>query len=184
MYNFFNDYRNFDNTSKYVHVFFTQMSIFSLFRWQKDPLCDGMNYPKNFSEVQRTLQDYNKIKYGKSPTTGEEIQLEFSKPHVFEELGKSKHHERGIFFNTMQIANGYQNCIFSSAKSIALIKYFTNEENRFFLMDGTFRSTPRGIFQQVLILHFQFGIKVIDINLIIFFVLNSYFSRLIQSFTS
>lgn len=133
-------------------------------RWQNDPHCNGMAFPKNFSEVKRTLQDCRKKKYGKAPTNCREILAEFQKPDIFEQLGLSRHHQRGIFFNTVQITDSYENCIFSSSKSISLILENTKEEDRFFLLDGTFRVTPRGNFQQVLILHFQFGIKVIFIH--------------------
>lgn len=119
-----------------------------------------MPYPKNFSEISRTLEDIRKQKYGKPPKNGEEIKEEFNKPNVYQNLGLSLHHERGTFFNTMQITDTFENCIFSSSKSISLILENTTESSRFFLMDGTFRVTPRGIFQQVLILHFQYGIKV------------------------
>lgn len=140
----------------------TPYEIFTeaVLEWQTDPLCRGTKYPQEFAEVKRTLEDCRKKKYGKAPMNGEEILLEFQKENVFEDLGKSKHRERGIFFNEVQISNEYTNCIFSSSKSISLILDNVRQEDRFFLMDGTFRITPRGIFQQVLIIHVQFGIKV------------------------
>lgn len=85
---------------------------------------------------------------------------------MYEDLGLSLHHERGKFFNVVQITDEFENCIFSSSKSISLILENTEETSRFFLMDATFRITPRGIFQQVLILHFQYGIKVIFLVII------------------
>lgn len=101
------------------------------------------------------------MKYGKAPTNGEEIRIEFEKPEILNDLGMSKHREHGPFFNQLQINDHFTNCIFSSAKAISLVLENVDENDRFFLMDGTFRITPRGIFQQVLILHIQFGIKVI-----------------------
>lgn len=139
----------------------TSTSI-TILRWQTDPLCDG-NYPQNFDEVKKTLENCRRAKYGKAPTTGEEIFKEFQKPDVLSDLGISKHRERGQFFNELQINERFTNCIFSSAKAISLVLENVKEEDRFFLMDGTFRITPRGIFEQVLILHIQFGIKVIAI---------------------
>lgn len=139
--------------------FYDLQFINTFIRWQTDPLCDG-NYPQNFDEVKKTLENRRKLKYGKAPTSGEEIRAEFQKPDVLKDLGMSKHRENGPFFNHLQIDANFTNCIFSSAKAISLVMENIDEKDRFFLMDGTFRITPRGIFQQVLILHIQFGIKV------------------------
>lgn len=78
-------------------------------------------------------------------------------------MGKSLHHERGVFFNTIQFGDGYENCIFSSAKAIALIKDNVNIEDRFFVMDATFRVTPRSSFKQFLVIHIQYGKKTFPI---------------------
>lgn len=115
-----------------------------------------MAFPKAFSEVKRTLENCREQKYGKAPTNCEEIQREFEKNNIFEELGRSKNRDRGIFFNTVQIGDTFENCIFSSPKSIALInRNIPNPKERFFLMDATFRVTPRSNFSQLLIIHAQ-----------------------------
>lgn len=74
------------------------------------------------------------------------------------------------FFNEIRIENNFSYCIFSSRKSVDLITEQIEEEERFFLMDGTFRITPRGVFKQVLIIHLQYKKKVcesININILI-----------------
>lgn len=119
------------------------------------------------------MEECKKKRNGKPPTTGEEIRLEFLKPNIMDDLGHSKHRERGRFFNDVLIESEYTNCIFSSAKSISLILENVPEKERFFLMDGTFRITPQGVFQQVLILQAQFGIKV---NYLDFFEFHDAFS--------
>lgn len=128
-------------------------------RWHRDPLCSGP-YPQSFESIERTLRNYRKTKYGKSPNTPQEIEAEFQKQDVFRDLGLSKFRERGLLFNKICIEKDYCNCIFSSEKSIALVKENLEVDERFFIMDGTFRITPRGAFQQVLIIHIQFGIRV------------------------
>lgn len=128
------------------------------FRWQTDPLCDGA-FPKNFSEVKRTLENCRDKKFGKAPVNCLEIRREFEKPEIFDLLGLSKHRARGIFFNTVQIEDDFENCIFSSAKTIELIKENVEVKDRFFVMDATFRSAPRGVFMQFLIIHAQYGTK-------------------------
>lgn len=107
------------------------------------------------------MEDWRKAKYGKAPTDAKGIAETFTNPTIFESLGKSLHKDHGQFFNCAQIEKNYTNCIFSSPRSIQLIKEELRDENeRFFLMDGTFSITPRGAFQQVLIIYAQFGIKV------------------------
>lgn len=109
------------------------------------------------------MENCRKQKYGKPPTNCEEIKREFEKVEVFEALGRSNHVERGVLFNTVQIEDGFQICIFSSAKSIALIKENVAVKDRFFIMDATFRSTARGIFMQSLLIHAQYGKKAFPI---------------------
>lgn len=131
----------------------------SMFRWNNNPLCTGP-FPYNFETVEKTLRERRKSKYGKPPVSPEEIVLEFEKSDVLRDLGTSKHRDKGPFYNTTQIENNYSNCIFSSAKSIELAKEHLEVHERFFSMDATFRITPRGIFQQVLVIYIHFGSKV------------------------
>lgn len=127
------------------------------FRWVKDPKCKG-SFPKNFENYERTLRELRKTRYGKSPVTPNEIKIELSKPEIFNDLGQSL--LGGKTYNGIQIEDSYCNCIFSSPKSIALIKEHLEPHEHFFLMDGTFRVTPRGEFQQVFIIYIKYGIKV------------------------
>lgn len=134
--------------------------LLSSSRWQSDPRVSEVPFPKKYNEVKRTLEEFRKQRYGRAPKNGEEIIKELSKPEVYQSLGLSLHRERGIFFNKMEINKNFENCIFSSSKSISLILQNTKKEERCFVMDATFSSSPR-IFQQLLILHVVFGIKVI-----------------------
>lgn len=131
----------------------------SLSRWNNDLQCVGP-FPKNFENIERTMRDLRKSKFGKSPGSLEEIAHEFNKPHIVEELGTSLHRDKGVLFNSIQIESDYCNCIFSSPHSISLMKKNLETHERFYLMDATFRITPRGLFQQVLIIYVQYGIKV------------------------
>lgn len=106
------------------------------------------------------MEDWRKAKYGKAPTDAKGITDAFKKSEIFDALGKSLHRERGTFFNCSQIHQNYTNCIFSSEKSIRLIDENVLEKDRHFLMDATFAITPRGAFQQVLIIYAEFGTKV------------------------
>lgn len=106
------------------------------------------------------MRNYRSAKYSKSPVTPEEIELEFKKDDVFEDLGLSQHREHGVLFNKIDIQDEYCNCIFSSANLIDLVKKKLEPNERFFVMDGTFRITPHGPFKQVLIIHVEYDLKV------------------------
>lgn len=119
------------------------LSLFN-FSWQKDPLCEGTPYPKVFDEFKNTLSNRRKQAYGKSPINGKEVLIEFEKESISKANAFSllKDHVERPFFNVVVITDNYENCIFSSAKSIELIIEYTTERERFFIVDGTFRITP------------------------------------------
>lgn len=139
-------------TSKYDRIII-------LNRWTQDDKCKGP-FPKNYESYERTLRDLRKTRFGKSPNTPYEIIEEFRKPEIAKTLGESLYNQSGSIFNGVQIENEFSNCIFSSPHSILLVKNNLETNERFFLMDATFRITPRGSFQQVLIIYIKFGIKV------------------------
>lgn len=133
--------------------------MFCFIRWALDPLCAGKHLP-DYQQYERTIRDRRHKFIGKSPTTPQEIELEFAKDKVMKDLGTSSHREKGVLYNGIQINENYCNCFFSSAKSIKLVKENLEPSERFFIMDATFRVTPHSTFEQVLIIHIQFGIKV------------------------
>lgn len=134
---------------------------FKKFRWHLDPICKGQ-YPKNYENIEKTLRDIRRTKVRKSPTTAEEVELAFQNQNVMDSLGTSLYGQRGLLFNTIQIHENFSNCIFSSPSSIALVKRNFDIQERFFVMDGTFAITPRGIFNQVLVVNVRFELKVMS----------------------
>lgn len=138
------------------------------FSWQKDSLCGGTPYPKVFSEFKKTLSNLRAQKYGNAPTNGKEI-LEQIENGSLSDLEYSLIHDNEgklqKLLNDVVITDKFENCIFSSSESLSLIRDFTEEEQRFFVLDGTFRITPKGVWQQILILHINFGMKVSKIIL-------------------
>lgn len=129
------------------------------YRWTEDEKCIGP-FPKHFESYDRTLRDLRKSRFGKSPTLPREIEYEFKKPDIVNSLGKSLYRNSGPIYNGIQIERDFANCIFSSPHAISLVKEHIEIKDRFFLMDATFRITPRGSFQQVLIIYVKYGIKV------------------------
>lgn len=142
----------------FIHEFFFRL-ISECFRWQKDPQCDGV-FPKTFDEVKKTLQNIRKVKYGNAPINGQQILEAFQQQQIRENLGYSILEDHGPLFNDVIISDKFENCIFSSAKSIQLIIQNIPESKRFFILDGTFYITPKGVWQQVVVLHANFQSKV------------------------
>lgn len=128
-------------------------------RWNADTKTTGP-FPNPFEHYARTLTDCRKTRFGKSPVSPQEIQTAFQNQDLRDELGASLFGEKAPLFNDILIEKDFCNCVFSSAKSIALIKEYIEPNKRFFVMDATFRVTPIGEFEQVLVLYVQFGIKV------------------------
>lgn len=127
--------------------------------WHKSNRCIGP-FPRTFETVEKTLRDSQRERYGPTPNTIEEIVKAFEKPAILEGLGRSHYGKKEKFYNGVQIGKDFSNCIFSSPQSIALIKKYIDVSQRFFLMDATFRITPNGIFNQVLVIYVRFGLKV------------------------
>lgn len=143
-----------------ILIFNTHDFFVTFCRWSQDVKCVGP-FPKHFETYERTLRDLRRTRFGKSPTTPLEIEAEFKKTEILNSLGKSMYKDSGMVYNGMQISDDYANIIFSSPHSIGLVKEHLNKpKERFYLMDATFSITPRGIFQQVLIIHVRYGIKV------------------------
>lgn len=71
----------------------------------------------------------------------------------------------GNLFNYLHEEKEFSYCVLVSPQSIELITNNLEPNERFYLIDGTFRITPMcNVFKQVLIVHAQFGIKVSGIS--------------------
>lgn len=156
--------------------------MFIFCRWNRDLKCSGP-FPNNFEKYERTLRDLRNTRFGKSPSTPHELAEEFSKPEILSSLGTSLYAGSGRIFNGIQIETGYSNTVFSSPHSISLVKkHLTQQNERFYLMDATFSITPRGVFQQVLIIHIKYGIKVRSIFAYVIIYLFTYDIKLLIFF--
>lgn len=134
-----------------------------LTRWNSDPKCDGP-FPIPQAKIHKTLANLRKEKYDTSPKTVSEIREVFNNPSILRDLGTSLHRDHGVLYNYTHEEKDFSYCVFSSPKSIELICDKDNGldlDERFFLIDATFRITPMcSVFSQVLMIHAQFGLKV------------------------
>lgn len=107
------------------------------------------------------MENIRKEKYDTSPKTLEEIREVFKNPSIMRDIGTSLHREHGELYNYAHEEKNFSYCVFSSKKSIELICKNLDVDERFFLIDATFRITPMcSVFSQVLMIHAQFGLKV------------------------
>lgn len=129
-------------------------------RWNSDPKHDGV-FPVKLATVEKTLTNLKREKYEASPNSIDEIRKAFENPDTLRDLGTSKEREKRILFKYAHEEENFSYCVLHSPKSIDLILDNLTPEERFFLIDGTFKITPMSsVFKQVLIIHAQFGIKV------------------------
>lgn len=107
------------------------------------------------------MSNWKKEKYETSPQTCEEIKKAFENPATLKDLGTSLHKDHGLIFNHVHQEKEFSYCILSSPKSIQIMNEELEEQERFYLIDGTFSITPISkVFKQVLVIHGQFGLKV------------------------
>lgn len=123
-------------------------------------MCDGP-FPIDFKQIAKTLSNWKKEKYETSPQDCDEIRKAFNNPATLKDLGTSLHKSHGLIFNHVHQEKEFSYCILSSPKSIQIMNEELEENERFYLVDGTFRITPMcKVFKQVLVIHGQFGLKV------------------------
>lgn len=88
------------------------------------------------------------------------MEREFQREYIRENLGCSLIKDAGPIYNGAVVTNDFDYCVFSSPKSISLILENVPQSERFFIIDGTFRITPKGVWQQTLIVHVMYKSKV------------------------
>lgn len=118
-------------------------------------------FPLDFKKIAKTLTNWRNEKYETSPKTCEDIRKAFENPVTLADLGTSLHKDHGLIYNHLHEQKEYSYCVLSSPKSIEIMNKELEENERFFLIDGTFRITPMcKVFKQTLIIYGQFGQKV------------------------
>lgn len=111
--------------------------------------------------MNKTLTNWRNEKYVSAPKTCEDIRNAFKNPVTLKDLGTSLHRDHGLIYNHLHEQKEFSYCVLSSPKSIELMNSELEEEERFYLIDGTFRITPMcKVFKQVLVIYGQFGLKV------------------------
>lgn len=143
-----------------IFIILNAIYVIILTRWNRDPLCKGP-FPIEFTKIAKTLSNWKKEKYETSPQSCDDIKKAFENPATLADLGTSLHKDHGLIFNHVHQQKEFSYCVLSSPKSIQIMNDELEPNERFFLIDGTFRITPMcKVFKQVLVIHGQFGLKV------------------------
>lgn len=129
-------------------------------RWEADEECSG-SFPIVQGSVEKTMMNLRNEKFRKAPTHCNEIESIFENELMSSTFCNSFHKERYRLYDTTFSSDEFGYCIYSSKKSINLIKHAQkNENDRFLVMDATFSITPNRMFYQVLIIYARYFEKV------------------------
>lgn len=103
-----------------------------------------------FTSVERELYRLRDKEYPNIPKTHEDIEKSFKDPEVFENYGKTLNKQHDFYVASL-VQKKYAFHIFASFAVIGLIKNHIAPENRYYLMDGTFKIIPRELNQLLII---------------------------------
>lgn len=110
-----------------------------------------------FLKIKRGLQYIAAKNFVSSPKSALDVVEAFNIENVWTQYGVSKDCDNPEHFYTASISDkDYSYCIFSSQKSIHLIRENISPTNRKFLIDATFKPVPRGCFNQLLIIYVEY----------------------------
>lgn len=124
--------------------------LFTLFKFRFQEESQNISFPK----IQRGLQYLVSKRFIASPKTPLNVIESFQLESVWNNFGLSKDEVNPRHFYTACIfENEYSFCLFSSLKSIDLVKENIPPGNRTYLMDATFSMVPQGCFKQHLVIY-------------------------------
>lgn len=111
----------------------------------------------DFARIKRGLQYIVSNNLVTSPKTTAQVIEAFNFENVWTNFGITKDKENPRHFFTACIADEmYSFCLFSSLKTIDLIKENILPAKRTYLMDATFKIVPHGCFKQLLVIYVEY----------------------------
>lgn len=126
----------------------------------------------SFPRIQRGLQNIVSKHLITSPKYAVQIIESFNLENVWSEFGLTKDEANPMhFFTACIIEENYTFCLFSSQKSINLVKENIQPSQRKYLMDATFKIVPKGCFKQLLIIYIEYFEEVSSFYTIKLFLL-------------
>lgn len=92
-----------------------------------------------------------------SPKNAVQVVEAFNLENVWNDFGLSKDDSNPRTFFTAAITEEtYSFCLFSSLKTVDLIKENISPQKRTYLVDGTFKIVPYGCFKQLLVIYVEY----------------------------
>lgn len=104
--------------------------------------------------VERQLYRIRDKEYPPRPKTDEEIRTSLNDPQIFEEYGKALN-KQNRFYVGSEVNENHAFHVFASFDTVNLIEKHIAEDQRNYLMDGTFKIAPSK-FQQLLIISIEY----------------------------
>lgn len=103
-----------------------------------------------YNKVKRTLERVKSKKYPAVPSSIQDLQIEFKKPHIIEKYGYTFDGDAKLYIDTV-VTPHHEFTVFASHFVIDFIQNNMAPETRNYLMDGTFDSLPAGFYQMLII---------------------------------
>lgn len=104
----------------------------------------------SYHTVKRTIARKKNKQYSKIPRTFEQLKAAFSNSEVLNEYGLNLDGDAKFYLGT-KITKEYEFAVFYSDFVVNFIEKEIPAERRFYLMDATFASLPKGIYQLLVI---------------------------------
>lgn len=148
-----------------IDFFFPRMVLYCVF-FNVHLFClDPFRYPRSnlkFRTVKKTLQRIKNTAIPRNPTSVHEINEAFKNPEILQHFGYTLGDDdtKDIFFDTAIDTGTFSYAVFSSKKQINSLNEYVPDKKMHILMDATFRTCPKGPFNQLLILYARIHHKV------------------------
>lgn len=124
-----------------------------------------IRYPRanlTVTQVRKTLQRIKNATLPPNPSNVSQINEAFKNPEILKSFGYTlgDDDEKDIFFDTAIDTGAFSYAVFSSKKQINLLNEHVPNKKLHILMDATFRTCPKGPFNQLLIIYARIHHKV------------------------
>lgn len=132
----------------------------------------------SFSKIKRGLQYIVSKGLVTSPKTAVQVIEAFNLENIWTFYGITKDETNPkSFFTACIIEEKFSFCLFSSLKTINLIKENIPPAKRTYLMDATFKIVPQGCFKQLLVIYIEYFEEVM-----FYICQNNEYNNLVSSF--
>lgn len=82
----------------------------------------------------------------KKPKSFQELKDKFNQPEIREKYGKTRDRKDDLYIDTI-VTTRYSFCVFASPKTIQVVRQNQLPYPRRFLIDGTFKISPKSFYQ-------------------------------------